>query len=75
MENKELTKLSLGFQMGETFKMMGKHIVAAIPDNGVDLTMEQFFLLVVINQRTDTNQNELANVFNKDKSAILRPGG
>lgn len=72
MEIQEINKLSLGFQMGETFKMIGRLIAIEIPKQGVDITMEQFILLMAINRRTDTTQNELAQVFNKDKSAILR---
>lgn len=72
MEIQEINKLSLGFQMGETFKMIGRLIAIEIPKHGVDITMEQFILLMAINRRTDTTQHELAQVFNKDKSAILR---
>lgn len=66
------SKLSLGFQMGETFKMIGKRIATELQSHNLKLTMEQFLLLHGINKTDDISQHELAEAFGKDKSAILR---
>lgn len=65
-------RLSIGFLMGETFKLVGKHISMAIPAHGIDMTTEQFVLLNVINSKDEVNQQELSTIMNKDKSGILR---
>jgi len=68
--NTPFTRLSLGFQIGETFKLIGKMIAQEVHRQG--MTMEQYILLHGINSQEEVTQQELAKRFHKDKSGILR---
>lgn len=73
MDKIAANNLTLGFQMGETFKVMGKSIAMELPTHGLEVTsMEQYILLHAIDGMEDATQQELSKVFNKDKSGILR---
>ncbi|GAA3912488.1 hypothetical protein GCM10022209_00830 [Chitinophaga oryziterrae] len=51
---------------------MGKQIATAIKDSGLDLAMEQFVLLSILNSNEDIIQQDIAHILHKDKSGVLR---
>lgn len=63
-----------GFKMGEIFKLVGNHIRKALSRNELEITIEQFILLNVINseEEEELTQSQLAEIMHKDKSGILR---
>lgn len=67
-----INKTTLGLQIAETFKIMGKQIATALKDSGLDLAMEQFILLSILNSNDDVIQQDIAHMLNKDKSGVLR---
>lgn len=71
-ENRESGELSLGMLMGETFKILGRRISVELSAHDLNVTIEQYLLLLAINHLDEATQNELSKIFQKDKSAILR---
>lgn len=63
---------SLGVQVVETFKMMGRKIGRELRNSGLDLPVEQFLLLSILYSKEDVIQQDLAQMLKKDKSGILR---
>lgn len=64
--------MNIGFKMGEVIKSIGKLIDKSFTDVGNGLSMEYFFLLNILYDKDDVIQHDLANMMNKDKSAVLR---
>lgn len=64
--------ISIGFKMGEIFKLVGRKFAEAIPTYGIEITLEQFILLNVIDSEEETTQQQLSIIMHKDKSGILR---
>ena len=67
-----IDKRTVGLQLGNTMKIVGKHIHEAFDKSGENVTMQQFFLLLLINYKENITQHEIAIMANKDKSAVLR---
>lgn len=64
--------ISIGFKMGEIFKLVGRKFSDTIPAHGIEITLEQFMLLNVIDGEEETTQQQLSIIMHKDKSGILR---
>lgn len=64
--------ISIGFKMGEIFKLVGRKFSDTIPAHGIEITLEQFILLNVIDGEEETTQQQLSMIMHKDKSGILR---
>lgn len=64
--------ISIGFKMGEIFKLVGRKFSDTIPAHGIEITLEQFILLNVIDGEEETTQQQLSIIMHKDKSGILR---
>ncbi|WP_430403133.1 MarR family winged helix-turn-helix transcriptional regulator [Fluviicola sp.] len=64
--------MNIGFKMGEVIKSIGKLIDKSFMDGDNELSMEYFILLNILYDKDNVIQHDLANLMNKDKSAILR---
>ncbi|MCG6189508.1 MarR family winged helix-turn-helix transcriptional regulator [Maribellus maritimus] len=65
--NKPLTYL-----LGQTMKLVKFKLLSKFKENNVDLNMEQFTVLIYLNQNDTLTQQDLANHFMRDKSIVLR---
>lgn len=63
---------TLGCKMGHTLKAMVKKIYSQFEQDNIDLTPEQFYLLNVLNDNEGLILQDLADMLEKDKSAIMR---
>lgn len=70
-ENKLHCK-TLGCKMGHTIKGILKMLNDRLDHNEVDLTIEQFFILNLLNNEDDLILQDIAERFHKDKSAVFR---
>jgi DNA-binding MarR family transcriptional regulator len=72
------SKRNIGIQIASTFKVIGHTFNVALKNAHLNITIEQFIIINAISSHETTNspagitQNELAVMFNKDKSGILR---
>ena len=71
MEFVEL-KNTLGPWLGKTSKMIGCLINDTLLDNGIDLTREQWVILIKLHDKDGLMQNELAFVTERDKTSLTR---
>jgi DNA-binding MarR family transcriptional regulator len=67
----EVDKISLGLKLGETLKVIVKKFSSELPKVG-GITLEQFFLLTILNKNDELIQQDLAHLMNRDKSGVLR---
>ncbi|MFT3823651.1 MAG: MarR family transcriptional regulator [Chitinophagaceae bacterium] len=58
--------------MAETVKSMGRSIARAFASEGIDIPMEQFMVLNIINASEEIIQHDIVIAMNKDKSGVLR---
>ncbi len=63
---------SLGAKMGHTIKAMIKKISTHFVKHGVDLTMEQYFILNILDDNEGIILQDIADMIERDKSAVLR---
>lgn len=63
---------SLGCKIAHTLKAMVKETCGVFEKNNIDLTPEQFFLLNILNDNEGLILQDLADMLEKDKSAIMR---
>lgn len=66
------TEKPLTYLLGRTFNLMRMKLKESFRENHIDVSMEQFFVLNLIDHKDDLTQQDLANHFQKDKSLILR---
>lgn len=67
----ESTK-NIGKQIASTFKVIGYTFNILIKEADLNITIEQFIIMSAIEQNKNITQNEIAIMYNKDKSNILR---
>ena len=75
MNSKDLSKKrekALGYLMGRAQRTMGLQFQKAFDEANLDLTQEQWILLVNLWIKDGQNQQELANNVFKDKASITR---
>lgn len=65
-------KNTLGPWLGKTAKMIGCLINDVLLENGVDLTREQWLVLLKLYQNDGQSQNKLALVTERDKTSLTR---
>lgn len=58
--------------MGKTAKFMGYYLSDGFKENGIDLSKEQFLVLMILKKKQGCNQNELAFVTNRSKTSLTR---
>ncbi len=58
--------------LGKTTKMIGCFMKDALHDNDIDLTREQWIVLVKLKAKDGLAQNELAMVTERDKTSLTR---
>lgn len=68
----ELCCSTLGCKMAHTLKAMVKNLNARFAEHNVDLTMEQYFVLNILNKEEGLILQDIADMIDKDKSAIVR---
>jgi DNA-binding MarR family transcriptional regulator len=72
------SKRNIGKQIASTFKVIGHTFNIALKNAQLNITIEQFIIINAIGSHENSEssvgitQNELAVMFNKDKSGILR---
>jgi MarR family transcriptional regulator for hemolysin len=62
----------LGFLFGNTLRMISRIVIKKLHERKIDLTIEQFVLLQILNLRGELIQQEISEIMGKDKSVILR---
>ena len=65
-------KKTLGPWLGKTSKMLGCLINEVLATNNIDLTREQWVVLIKLNQHGGLAQNELAFITERDKTSLTR---
>ena len=65
-------KKTLGPWLGKTSKMLGCLINEVLATNNIDLTREQWIVLIKLNQHGVLAQNELAFITERDKTSLTR---
>ncbi len=63
---------SLGCKMGHTLKAMIKKLRLHFEENNVDLTMEQYFILNILDSKEGLILQDIADMLERDKSAVVR---
>ncbi|WP_181303986.1 MarR family winged helix-turn-helix transcriptional regulator [Rufibacter sp. XAAS-G3-1] len=62
----------LGLLIGRTGLALGKAVEKAFMQAGIDLTFQHFIFLNLLSKNNTLIQQELADIVEKDKSAVLR---
>jgi DNA-binding MarR family transcriptional regulator len=63
---------SLGFLMGKTMRIMGKHLKEHLAELDIELAKEHWVILLHLRAEDGQNQQILADQFYKDKGTIAR---
>lgn len=67
----ESSKL-LGYMLGQTLRVFKNQMVSEFKEMEIELTIEQFVILSLLNSNCDLIQRDLASQLQKDKSIIVR---
>jgi MarR family transcriptional regulator, transcriptional regulator for hemolysin len=67
----ESSKL-LGYMLGLTLRVFKNQMVSEFKERKIELTIEQFVILSLLNSNCDLIQRDLASQLQKDKSIIVR---
>ncbi len=67
----ESSKL-LGYMLGLTLRVFKNQMVSEFKEREIELTIEQFVILSLLNSNCDLIQRDLASQLQKDKSIIVR---
>lgn len=62
----------LGFLFGNTLRMISRIVICKLNKRKIDLTIEQFVLLQILNLNGELIQQEISEIMGKDKSVVLR---
>ena len=65
-------KNSLGHILGHTTKMVKGDLIAALKNNVLNVSFEQYLVLLILKVTEFSSQQNIARILNKDKSIILR---
>lgn len=63
---------TLGCKMGYAVKGIMRLLRSKFEEKGIKLTLEQYFVLNILNNEEGLILQELANIVDRDKSAVLR---
>lgn len=63
---------SLGSKIGHTLKVLIEDIIGHFTEHNIDLTMEQYFILNILDDEQGLILQDLAEMLNRDKSAVVR---
>ncbi|WP_319479294.1 MarR family transcriptional regulator [uncultured Draconibacterium sp.] len=66
------TQKPLTYLLGQTMKLVRNKLMAKFKENNLELTLEQFVVLLYINENSASTQQDLANHFLRDKSIVTR---
>ncbi|QIA07161.1 MarR family winged helix-turn-helix transcriptional regulator [Draconibacterium halophilum] len=66
------TKEPLTYLLGQTMKLVRHKLMAKFKENNLELTLEQFVVLLYIHENSASTQQDLANHFLRDKSIVTR---
>lgn len=66
------TEKSIGFQFGEFMRVFRKIVVKRFHERETELTLEQFGILVKLQEEGMQTQTDIAGAVGMDKSAVLR---
>jgi DNA-binding MarR family transcriptional regulator len=67
-----INRRAVGSQFSMSMKLIGKQIHTAFIESGENVTIEQYFLLLLLDAHENVTQQDISTLLNKDKSAILR---
>jgi MarR family transcriptional regulator for hemolysin len=62
----------LGFLFGNTLRMISRVVINKLRERKIDLTIEQFILMQILNLKGELIQQEISEIMGKDKSVVLR---
>lgn len=62
----------LGYMLGQSLRVFKNQMVSEFKEMEIELTVEQFVILHLLNSNCDLIQRDLANQLQKDKSIIVR---
>jgi len=68
----ETNNENIAFQLGVTMRAMVKMFGKIFQTTDLDMTPEQFWILDMLSRSEDSIQSDLAEMMDKDKSAIMR---
>jgi DNA-binding MarR family transcriptional regulator len=71
MSNKTNSE-NIAFQLGVTMRNMVKMFGRIFQTSDLDMTPEQFWIMDMLSRSEDSIQSDLAEMMDKDKSAIMR---
>ncbi|MGV8095603.1 MAG: MarR family winged helix-turn-helix transcriptional regulator [Mangrovibacterium sp.] len=63
---------SIGYMLGQTMRVYKHTMSAALRENKIDLSFEQFIMLMFLSLEKEPTQQNIACQLQKDKSIILR---
>lgn len=63
---------SLGYMLGRSLKVFKNHMNIELKSKNIDLSLEQFIILNMLDSHCDFIQQDLAKQLQKDKSLIVR---
>lgn len=62
----------LGYMLGQIIRIFKSRLIARFKESNIELSHEQFVILLLISSNEDMTQQDLANHLIKDKSVVLR---
>ena len=68
----EINKSSLPFLFGNTIRALMRQSTKEFENQGINISPEQHFLLRILTSQEESIQSVLAEIMQKDKSAIMR---
>ncbi|MEA5429154.1 MarR family winged helix-turn-helix transcriptional regulator [Arcicella lustrica] len=68
----EITKTSFQFLFANTIRALFKQSAKEFENQNVNITPEQHYLLRILTSQEESIQSDLAEIMQKDKSAIMR---
>ncbi|MEA5403265.1 MarR family transcriptional regulator [Arcicella sp. DC2W] len=68
----EITKTSFQFLFANTIRALFKQSAKEFENQGIKITPEQNYLLRILTSQEESIQSDLAEIMQKDKSAIMR---
>lgn len=68
----EINQNSFQFLFGSTIKALFKQTAKDFEAQGLTITPEQHFILRILTSQEDSIQSDLAEIMQKDKSAVMR---
>ncbi len=67
-----LEKNSFQFSFASTIRALFKQTAKAFESEGMNITPEQHFILKILSSKEESIQSDLAEIMQKDKSAVMR---